>query len=330
MSRPSGPWFRKSRGMWYTTQDGKQLPLGITQEHDEKGAWDALERLLASRRPKPVEAVAGLVERFLLDAAQRVKPKTLKGYEFYCAAFVAKFANQPVTALQPEQIETDARRSSWSSSTRHNYLAVVSTVLRFGGVELSRPLRKPAKESAGAGSVIPEAVYRRMLGHVQGDWCAIIRFLWETGCRPSEASGIEEPMVDWPGKVVRLRDHKTRATSKADRIIYLNDAALEVLRWQQERHGGGLLFRGVHGQRFSPQSFVMKFQRLSKRIGHKVTSYAIRHTVATQMLASGESDTIVAAILGHAGTDMIHRHYSHVAAMGRELAAAAERRGKAS
>jgi integrase len=92
----------------------------------------------------------------------------------------------------------------------------------------------------------------------------------------------------------------------------------------------GLLFRSWNGGPFSRQAFVMKFTRLSGYVGRKVTAYSLRHSFASRALASGESDAIVAALLGHANTAMIHKHYSHLSEFGRQLREAAERIGKAS
>lgn len=334
MPRPSRPWYRASRSMWYATILGKQAPLQVTDPTDESAAWTALQRLLDAAKvisqPPPARTVAEIVTAYLADAEPRVKPITLRGYRRFLGAFMARFGTECVAALTPEQIEADARRSTWSNSTRHNHLSAIETCFRWAGIKLARPLRKPGKESAGAAVVIPEAVFRRMLGHCSGDWFAVVSFLWQTGARPSEAAAVTFESVDWPGRVVRLKEHKTRGTSKSDRLIYLNDEAAEVLQWQAERHKSGLLFRSHDGGPFSRQAFVMKFQRISKRIGRRVTAYGLRHSYASRALAAGESDAIVAHLLGHASTEMIHRHYSHLAEHGRQLVEAAARIGKAS
>jgi integrase len=299
---------------------------------DDRPTRELLERLLAQARaaaPPPPKTVEDLCAAYLADAEPRVKRQTLEGYRWYLAEFTRRFGTVRADQLDPARLEADARRTTWSNSTRNNYLSTAAAALRWAGVKLPRPLNKPPKESAGAATVIPDAVFRQMLQHCQGDWHAIISFLWHTGCRPSEAARIEARMVDWDAAVARLAEHKTRMRTKRDRIVYLGPPALEVLQWQAERHKSGLLFRSHRGGPFSAQAFTMKFQRISARIGHKVTSYGLRHTFATRALARGESDTIVAHLLGHAGTDMIHRHYSHLSAHGRELRDAAERIAKA-
>jgi len=69
----------------------------------------------------------------------------------------------------------------------------------------------------------------------------------------------------------------------------------------------------------------MRFQRLSAKVGHHVTSYCFRHTFATRALLAGIPDVEVAAMLGHTSTAMVHRHYSHLAQQARRLQEAADR-----
>src|SRR5262249_10940502 len=51
---------------------------------------------------------------------------------------------------------------------------------------------------------------------------------------------------------------------------------------------------------------------LRKKTGVKAIAYGYRHTFATDALASGVPDAQVAALLGHSGTSMLHKHYAHL------------------
>jgi integrase len=44
-----------------------------------------------------------------------------------------------------------------------------------------------------------------------------------------------------------------------------------------------------------------------------------RHTFATDALANGVPDAQVAALLGHSGTAMLHKHYAHLGARAKAL-----------
>jgi integrase len=54
----------------------------------------------------------------------------------------------------------------------------------------------------------------------------------------------------------------------------------------------------------------------------RIVPYGYRHGLATDALASGVADAQVAELLGHSGTAMLHRHYSHLTARTQVLQAA--------
>jgi integrase len=62
----------------------------------------------------------------------------------------------------------------------------------------------------------------------------------------------------------------------------------------------------------TPQSVTKRMARLCRKAGVKAIAYGYRHTFATDALANGVPDAQVAALLGHSGTTMLHRHYSHL------------------
>lgn len=58
---------------------------------------------------------------------------------------------------------------------------------------------------------------------------------------------------------------------------------------------------------------------------HTASFTRLTPAFATRALAAGESDAVVAALLGHSSTAMIHKHYSHLDGQARVLKDAAER-----
>lgn len=323
-----GVWYRKARDMWFTSIGGKQVPLNVRGEDAEHLAKQALNDLAkATPPPAPPRAktVKQAVADYLAGVAGEVKPWTLRGYRGYLNRFVAHFGTYLINEVTEKEVEDRARKEKWASSTRHNYLATVETCLKWNRVMLR--FKKPPKESAGAESVIDPATYQKLLFLTRGDTQVLIRFLWATGCRPGEATALTCEAVDWTNRCVRLKEHKTRHRGKA-RTIHLSSEAAALLAHQRDKYGGtGLLFRGKNGTQLGRMAIVKKFYRLSRQVGRRVTAYGFRHTYATRALADGESDTVVAALLGHANTAMIHLHYSHVSQMGRALADAANRIG---
>jgi integrase len=311
--------------MWFTTLQGKQVPLGVTDPADEARAWESLRAIVQGAVREAITptsgvkpgTVADLAKTFLGAKKPDVKPRTLRGYGQYLGWLAKHFGGQLLVDLDPGRIGAQAAAEAWSDTHRANTLWCVNVFLRWCGRAERLPL--PPKESRGADAVIPEAVHRRVLAETKGDFRALVQFLWLTGCRPGEATGLTAEAVDRETKTARIKRHKTRHKGKT-RTLHLCAEALAVAGEQSEKYGGaGHLFRGLRGKPFSLQAMVMRFERVSEKVGHKVLSYGYRHAWATRALALGIPDTHVAAALGHSSTAMVHRHYSHLDANARLL-----------
>jgi integrase/recombinase XerC len=315
-----------------STIGGRQVYLGVKGEENEAEAWVRLRELMAGVVREAVAAerpavrpgtVAELVPRFLEAKTIDVAPPTLRGYRQYLDWLRKHFPENQVSALAVDAIRRAAAGEEWSDTHRHNVLWCVGAFLRWCGRTDKIPL--PPKASRGADAVISEETHALVLAEVKGDFRALCEFLWHTGCRPGEATGLVAESVNWEARAVTLRKHKTRHRGKT-RTLHLSGAALAVLEAQARKYGGaGLLFRGLRGRPLSLQAMTMRFQRVSEKIGRTVRSYDYRHTYATRALAAGESDTVVAGLLGHTSTAMLHRAYSHINETGRTLRDAADR-----
>ena len=107
------------------------------------------------------------------------------------------------------------------------------------------------------------------------------------------------------------------------RLLFASGDALELLRQLVTEHPAGPLLRTRRGTAWTPKAVAWAVYRLCGRLGVKATPYGYRHTYATDALAAGVPDAQVAALLGHGSTAMLHRHYSHLSARTKVLAAAA-------
>lgn len=333
MSRAAKPWFRAGRG-WYGRMNGKSVPLGVSDPADELAAIAAFRQLLAKARESQDSAPpwAERVEAFLAaKAARGLSDKTLADYRKHLDRWLAHFGTLPAAdlfspartgGLTSPRTEASAHVKTWGENTRRNYLAAVETFLRWCGHAVS--LDKPGRESAGAAAVIPEDVYWQAVGSARGDLRPLLVYLWNTGCRPSEATRLVAADVDWGAGTITMRKHKTRRGSKGKpRIVYLSPAALDVLQQQRTAHPSGLMFPNRRGTAWTAPALTQAVWRVSERIGHRVTAYGCRHSYATRALAKGLPDTHVAALLGHGSTRMIHAHYSHISQQAQLLKEAA-------
>lgn len=129
--------------------------------------------------------------------------------------------------------------------------------------------------------------------------------------------------VDLAAGLVVLGKHKTVARTGQMRLVALVPDAVDILRRRIETRPGGLLFPGQKGQQLSANSVSCRMRRLCLRAGVKATCYGHRHTYATDALLAGVPDATVAALLGHSGTAMLHKHYAHLTAHAQALRDAA-------
>jgi integrase len=77
--------------------------------------------------------------------------------------------------------------------------------------------------------------------------------------------------------------------------------------------GDGPLFTNQRGNAWRKETLydAIKKARTKANVPHAIC-YGIRHTWATTALANGVPDALVSALMGHQGTAMLHRHYSHL------------------
>jgi site-specific recombinase XerD len=114
-----------------------------------------------------------------------------------------------------------------------------------------------------------------------------------------------------------LAEHKEAHLGKS-RALFLNAEAVAVV--ENIGRKSGLLFPGADGQRMTAHAIGKRLKRLCIKANVKhCIAYGYRHAFATQALANGVPDAQVAALLGHLGTAMLHKHYSHLTAQSQAL-----------
>jgi integrase/recombinase XerC len=333
--KTAGPWFREAKNCWYATVDGKKVCLHVRGRENERDAYKAWHRLMAgeavqtARKPPKAErkteipptgsaSLQAVADGFLTDCEDRLKPHTLTVYRWFLTLFADAFGKRAAESIKPFEVEAFARRATWGPTTRADFLGTVVSCFRWAarvGMISSNPLtgvRKPRRHSRGSRVVVSEAVHRKFVEAANPALADLLTVLWETGCRPSELFNLTAAMVDWTNGVVLLTHHKTADKTGKPRLIVLTATALAVLRRAADRNPDGPLLRKLCGQPWNADDLGRMLRVLGKRIGEKVIAYGYRHAFATDALSKGVPDATVAALLGHSGTAMLHRHYSHL------------------
>jgi integrase/recombinase XerD len=135
---------------------------------------------------------------------------------------------------------------------------------------------------------------------------ALLEFLYATGARVSEASGVDIGKVDLEDKVAMVTGKGAR-----QRLVPIGGkAATAIARWLPDRlsllhraQRGDPLFLNLRGRRLSRQGMfdVVRANALMAGIpGEKVSPHVLRHSCATHMVEAGADLRTVQEILGHA------------------------------
>jgi integrase len=333
MARRNKPWFRASKGTWYATVDGKQVSLHVQGEDSEEEAVKAWHRLMAGVEEEKVKAkegptVAEVVKAFLADCDGRMKATTLRWYTDFLTPFVIKHGRLKVSDLTAPLAEGFARKPDWSPSTRHDFLGVLAGAFKWA--ERARlidrtplmGLKRPPKESRGAETLVSPHEHARLCENASRAFRLFLQVAYATGARPGEVASITAENFNADLGVVRLKEHKTSHKGKG-RTIYLTPEVVALLVRQKGLYPTGALLRNRCGKPWTGWAIVkaMKYAREKAGISHAIT-YGLRHSFATDALANGVPDAHVAELLGHSGTAMLHKHYSHLTARAQALRSA--------
>jgi integrase len=276
----------------------------------------------------PVKAeptVAEVIGQFLADAESRVKAKTLTGYRDFLDPFAKQHGTLEASALTPMTAEAYSRKPEWSPSTRHDFLGTLASAFRWA--ERARlidrtpllGLRRPPKASRGAETLITPEEHARLCEAATPWFRLFLIVTYATGARPGEVAAIAADNFDSEAGLVRLKDHKTAHKGKI-RVLYLTPEIVALVVRQRERYPSGPLLRNRNGKPWNCWAVVQAIRVTRERVGiaHAVT-YGLRHSFATDALANGVPDAQIAELLGHSGTAMLHKHYSHLGARSQAL-----------
>lgn len=345
MARPSKPWWRSERNAWFVTVRGTVYNLGP----DRDAAMVEFHRLMAGEphtppvpRPAPVfpapvavVTVRDMAERYLADLKNRVSHRTHYVADCYLKPVLAAIGDLDVSKVNRRDFEAAVLgHGEWNQSTRYHVLTRIAALFNWAVREELVPaspvrgLVKPRPRSRGAEVVLADGDFGKLLAAAPEYLRSILIAMCDTGARPGEVVTVTARQFDPGLKVWVLESHKTAHSTGKPRVIHLTDRVVEMCKVLAERYPTGPLFRTSRGKVFPPSYYLPRLVRDLRRklkLPESVIPYSCRHSRATQLLINGTPDAIVAELLGHSSTGMIHRHYNHCSERTRELKAALDR-----
>lgn len=257
------------------------LPVGI----------DLLEAFLAAKKVEGRSAKTiwryEYIIRQLLDFVKipidRITIHHLRAY----------FADKTTKGISDRTL--DGERSVFSSFfgwlTKENLIRV-NPCVNLGKIKYAKVIRKPFT------SVDIECIKESCERDVDR---AIVTFLLSTGCRISEACGLNRNDIDLTKKecIVLGKGNKQRT-------VYFDDVTAMLLKryLDSRKDNYDPLFLSRNKTRFSAQAVRAMLHRVSERTGiEKIHPHRFRRTMATSMIKRGMSVQEVAHLLGHEKID---------------------------
>jgi integrase len=153
------------------------------------------------------------------------------------------------------------------------------------------------------------------------DYVEFSTFLFLTGCRISEAIGLQWKRVDFEADTVTIADslakvnyqkEKVRKSTKTDTITVLTMSKnlRALLLTLPKGKPDELVFKYPDGEAIALRRYYYAWTRLLKTLGIPHTkAYSSRHTFTSHALASGLDSSKVAQFLGHTDSSMVDRNY---------------------
>lgn len=324
MSRPNTPWYRSVRDCWYVKLNGRTTSLKVKGKQNQQAALVAFGELRAKVRGQPTATVtftvSDLLDQFISDVKLRLKPSTVKCYWRDTDSLRRKWGTVAASALTPQHLkEWLAGLTVPSSTSRSIMLSSVSAALGWAVKEdlIDRnpalKVPKPKSRRRTSEALISPEEHQKLLAAASVCFRDVLVVLEATGCRPSEVASITAQNFFPDAEAVVLTEHKTDRTGKP-RVVFLPAEVVELLMAKAAKYPTGPLLRTYAGRGWTGTSISFGMRDTKKKIvgGSKAIAYGYRHTFVTDALAGGVPTALVAELVGHSGTAVIDKHYSHL------------------
>lgn len=259
------------------------------------------------------------VERFIYDdylPAVQETHLSIRTIKSRVKPIVEALGHKPLNRVTRDDIERFQAEQAKTKSvaTVNRYVAQIKAIVTFAverGILKSSPAAgicakyEPVLPPKGLPDEAVNKLIARLMEDIDEEKARMLLFLFATGSRMGEARALKLQDCDLNRQIAYLPTSK----SGRERLIPLNQFALELIRLQLQRHGTtGLLFRGQDGvsQISEPRRY---WYRVCNDCGlTEVRIHDARHTVATSLLNKGCSLDVLQKVLGHSSPRMTERY----------------------
>jgi integrase len=156
--------------------------------------------------------------------------------------------------------------------------------------------------------------YRWMLRNSNKSLRHILRFLWNTGCRPEEASRVRRAWVDVSSRTIRFPTSASKGR-RARTIVYPLSID-RMIRRIMKHASSEFLLTNTKGTRWTAYAIDSAFDRFEQWNPELFPDgcYArmFRYSFATRMIKRGVDLITLSHLMGHADLSMLRRHYAKI------------------
>lgn len=274
--------------------------------------YELLEMIASYRdegkSPKTVEVYSRARKQFVCWCRQNGRGDLfddLKEWATYVKLEKPKSANVYIAGIK-KAIITEAERS----------LSVVQCDILIRNLENIRGLKKARGTAVVRESkIITASENERLIRECPIRLKPMLKFLWMTGCRISEACSIllEQIIIENDTAIIDVIG-KGRKTRKIRIPIVELNSILDTHK------GSRFLFETENGRMYNRNYITREIKRLGQRVlGRRLTAHMFRHSFATRMLVSTRKLKAVSEYLGHSSTSTTLDMYVHETLTDQEL-----------
>jgi len=273
MARPRKPWFRKSNKRWYVEIDGKQVTLGP----DKKEAFRRFHELMSQPEPEARPSrtskisLPEVVDHFL-DWVQRNRAfHTYEWYRYRLERLCQLYPGMVAERIKPYHVEEWIGRYELSVTSRRNYLRAAKRCYKWAkrqGYLTTDPIADLEVPRAERREVsLRQSDFDHLMSYIRNPELAdLVTVSWLTGCRPQESLIVEASHVDIENQRWVFKTSQSKG-KQVSRVVYLNDAAMTIVRRLMREHPTGRLFRNSNGKPWTTDAVNCCFTAIQVRMG---------------------------------------------------------------
>jgi len=298
------PFWRSDRSCWFVQIGKKQHRLSP----NETEAWRLYHELMAKppeatqpTRPAQMQAVE-ILDLFLAWCQKNRAETTYEWHRHFCQMLASSLPSNLLLAdLKPYHLTRVIDGHDWLNNTRRDFVTAIQRALNWGvdeGLIDKSPIarmKKPGLEAREL-AIRPEDYAEVMETVREPNFKFLLAFAWESGVRPQEIRIIQSRHIDFEQKRIVFPPKESKG-KKRQRVIYLTDAGVEMLKPLAEQHPTGAVFRNSEGAAWTKDAINCAFCRLKKKIGRKLHLGAWRKGYTTEAIKNGVDVSTLAGLL---------------------------------